>query len=384
MVLNKKNTILQVLPDLNSGGVERGTLEVNKYLTNMGFRSIVISNGGSMVEELERDRGEHYKLGIGKKNLLVIFTVFKLINFIKKNKIDIIHARSRLPAWICYLALKSIKKNIRPIFITTVHGPYSVNFYSSIMTKGDRVIVVSEMIRHYVLNNYKVDKKKLVLNYRGVSKKFFPHNFKAQPNWLRNWYKDFPQTKNKIIFTLPGRITRWKGQEDFIILIKKIIKKHSNVHGLIVGDFDKKRKFTKELRSKITKLGLNQNITIVGHRKDIREIMSISKIVFSLSREPEAFGRVSLESLSIGSPVIAYSHGGVKEQLTKILPNGLIKVGSINNAIRLATKWIKEPPKIKQNNFFTLEKMLKKTLDLYNKMIKEKRQNLIDKKININ
>ena len=100
--------------------------------------------------------------------------------------------------------------------------------------------------------------------------------------------------------------------------------------------------------------------------------MSISKIVFSLSREPEAFGRVSLESLSIGSPVIAYSHGGVKEQLTKILPNGLIKVGSINDAIRLATKWIKEPPKIKQNNFFTLEKMLKKTLDLYNKMIKEK------------
>ena len=118
--------------------------------------------------------------------------------------------------------------------------------------------------------------------------------------------------------------------------------------------------------------------------KDIREIMSISKIVFSLSREPEAFGRVSLESLSIGSPVIAYSHGGVKEQLTKILPNGLIKVGSINDAIRLATKWIKEPPKIKQNNFFTLEKMLKKTLDLYNKMIKEKYQNLHDKKININ
>jgi len=84
MVLNKKDTILQVLPDLNSGGVERGTLEVNKYLTNMGFRSIVISNGGAMVEELERDRGEHYKHGIGKKNLLVIFTVFKLINFIKK------------------------------------------------------------------------------------------------------------------------------------------------------------------------------------------------------------------------------------------------------------------------------------------------------------
>ena len=158
MVLNKKISVLQVLPDLNSGGVERGTLEVSKYLANMGYRSMVMSNGGSMVEQLEREKGEHYKLGVGKKNFLVILTVFKLINFIKKNKIDVIHARSRLPAWVCYIALKGIKKNIRPIFITTVHGPYSVNFYSSIMTKGDKVIVISEMIRQYVLNNYKIDK----------------------------------------------------------------------------------------------------------------------------------------------------------------------------------------------------------------------------------
>ena len=156
MVLNKKITVLQVLPDLNSGGVERGTLEVSKYLVNMGFRSMVISNGGRMVEDLERDKGEHYKVGVGKKNLFIIFSFFKLINFIKENKIDIIHARSRLPAWVCYLALRLIKKNVRPIFITTVHGPYSANYYSSIMTKGDRVIVVSEMIKNYVLKNYKI------------------------------------------------------------------------------------------------------------------------------------------------------------------------------------------------------------------------------------
>jgi len=372
MVLSKKITILQVLPDLNSGGVERGTLEVNKYLANKGYRTLVVSNGGKMVEELRGDKGEHYQLGVGKKNLLVIFTIFKLINFIKINKINIVHARSRLPAWVCFFAIKLINNKNRPIFITTVHGPYSVNFYSSIMTKGDKVIVVSKMIRQYVLKNFKIDKKKLVLNYRGVSDKTFPYNYKASHKWLKKWHKNFPQTKNKIILTLPGRITRWKGQDDFLMVLKGIIEKYSNVHGLIVGDEDKNKKFTKKLKAQVAKLGLNQNISFVGNRKDIAEIMSISRIVFSLSKEPEAFGRISLESLSLGIPVIAYSHDGVKEQLIKLLPKGLIKVGNIDDVVNLAIRWIGKPPKIKKNNFFTLKKMLQNTLNVYEKAIKEK------------
>ena len=380
MVLNKKITILQVLPDLNSGGVERGTLEVNKYLANNGHRTLVVSNGGRMVEELIRDKGEHFKLGVGKKNLFVIFSIFKLINFIKINKIDIVHARSRLPAWICFLALNLIKKDNRPIFITTVHGPYTVNYYSSIMTKGEKVIVVSEMIMEYVLQNYRIDRKKLVLNYRGVSDKIFPYNFKASQKWLRKWHKDFPQTRNKIILTLPGRITRWKGQDDFIIVMKGIIKKYPNVHGLIVGDAGKNLKFTKELKTLVTQHGLNQNISFVGNRKDIKEIMSISKIVFSLSKEPEAFGRISLESLSLGIPVIAYSHGGVKEQLIKLLPTGLIEVGKINDVVNLALRWITKPPKIKKNNFFTLKKMLQNTMNVYDKAVKKKWEASLDEK----
>jgi glycosyltransferase involved in cell wall biosynthesis len=296
------------------------------------------------------------------------------------NKIDIVHARSRLPAWICFLAINLIKNNNRPIFITTVHGPYSVNFYSSIMTKGEKVIVVSEMIREYVLKNYNVDRKKLVLNYRGVSNKVFPYNYKATQKWLRKWHKDFPQTKNKILLTLPGRITRWKGQDDFLIVLKGIIKKHPNVHGLIVGDEDKNLKFTKELKALVIELELNQNISFVGNRKDIKEILSISRIVFSLSKEPEAFGRVSLESLSLGIPVIAYSHGGVKEQLIKLLPKGLIEVGKINDVVNLALRWIAKPPKIKKNNFFTLKKMLQNTLNVYEKAIKGKWEASLDKK----
>ena len=365
MVLNKKISVLQVLPDLNSGGVERGTLEVNKHLISVGCRSMVISNGGRMVKELESDKGEHYKLGIGKKNLFIIFSLFKLIDFIKKNKIDIIHARSRLPAWVCFFALKLTKRNIRPIFITTVHGPYSVNFYSSIMTKGDRVIVVSKMIMQYVLKNYKIDKKKLVLNYRGVSKKDFPYNFKATERWLKIWQKDFPQTKNKIILTLPARITHWKGQDDFIILLKKITEKNPNVHGLIVGEEKNKARFINKLKSQAIKLGLNKNLTFVGHRSDIREIMSISKIVFSLSKEPEAFGRTTIESIKIGVPVIGYNHGGVGEQLREIFPKGLVVKGDIAKAINLSKKWIKKRPKVPKTDLFDLKTMQENTLRVY-------------------
>jgi len=248
------------------------------------------------------------------------------------------------------------------------------------MTKGEKVIVVSEMIREYVLKNYNIDRKRLVLNYRGVSDKIFPYKYKASQKWLKRWYEDFPRTKNKIILTFPGRITRWKGQDDFLIALKQIIKKHPDVHGLIVGDSDKNLKFTKELKALVAKLGLNQHISFVGNRKDIKEIMSISRVVFSLSKEPEAFGRISLESISLGIPVIAYAHGGVKEQLIKLLPKGLIKVGNIDGVVNLAIRWIVKSPRVRKNNFFTLKKMLQNTLNVYEKAIKEKYKTSLDKK----
>tara|TARA_B100000767_G_scaffold156125_1_gene146801 strand:- start:3824 stop:4966 length:1143 start_codon:yes stop_codon:yes gene_type:complete len=371
MVLNKKISVLQVLPDLNSGGVEKGVLEVNKYLIKKGHRSIVISNGGRMVDGLISDNGEHYKLAVGKKNLQTLFIIPKLIKFIKKNKIDVVHARSRLPAWVCYFALKFIEKNTCPAFITTFHGTYSVNKYSSIMAKGDKVIVVSKTIKKYVLKNYKVDKKKLFLNYRGVSKKEFSPRYSASKEWLKIWYEEFPQTKEKIILTIPARITRIKGQDHFIKVIDKIVKKYPNIHGLIIGEEKSKSKYMRELRDQVTSFGLDENITFVGYRKDIKQIMFISRLVFSLTKVPEAFGRISLESLSLGVPVIAYSHGGVKEQLSELLPEGLVNVGNINNVAKLACKWINKPPVIKINNHFTLEKMLENTLKIYKKMVRE-------------
>ena len=158
---------------------------------------------------------------------------------------------------------------------------------------------------------------------------------------------------------MPGRITRWKGQEDFIEIIAKLRKNHSNIIGLIVGDVkSNKKNFLNELKQKVEQLGVEKNIVFIEHRSDLREIMSISKIVFSLSKEPEAFGRTTIESLKLGIPVIGYSHGGVGEQLKEVFPQGQIGRKNKGQAVLLASKWIIDPPKVAYSKLFSLNEML--------------------------
>lgn len=364
--MNKKYTVIQVLPSLESGGVERGTLEVGKFLIKKGHRSIVISSGGRMVNRLINEGSEHVDLSVGKKSLLTIFLIPFLVKFIKKNKVDIVHVRSRFPAWIFFIALKFIPKNRKPSFITTFHGQYSVNTYSAIMAKGDLVIVVSKMIKKYVLSNYKIDREVIRLNYRGIDPADNHLFYNPSKVWLEKWHTRYPFIKNKIVITLPARITRWKGQEDFIDLIAKLKVVFPNIHGLVVGETKKgKEYFLDELRNKANNLGVIKDITFTGHRSDIKNIMAISKIVFSLSKQPEAFGRVSLESLSMGIPVIAYSHGGVKEQLQKLLPSGLVTLNNKALLFQKAKDFILNPPVLQKNTYFLLDNMLKNTLNIY-------------------
>lgn len=358
---------MQVLPALKSGGVERGTLEVGKHLVEHGHRSIVISAGGRMVDQLQREGSEHVQWEIGKKSLWTLRFIPRLRRFLTENKVDILHVRSRMPAWICYLAWKGMNPNTRPRFVTTVHGPYSVNAYSKVMTRGERVIVISEMIRDYVLTNYPdTDPGKLRLIYRGVSPTEFPYGYKPDQAWLAAWYAQYPQTGGKKLLTLPARITRWKGQEDFIQLMLALKDSHPEVHGLIVGDADPRRQpYMEELKGKVTALGLSETITFTGHRNDLREIMAISHIVYSLSREPEAFGRTTLEALSLGVPVIGYDHGGVGEQLAAIEPGGRISNGNLTALSALCKAWLSHPQHPSPVNPFTLMAMQTDTLQIY-------------------
>lgn len=375
MAEEKKLTVLQLLPALQSGGVERGTLEVAQALVGHGHRALVMSAGGRLVAPLVASGAEHFPWPVGKKSLKTLLLVGKLRKFLQAQKVDIIHARSRVPAWIAWLAWRGMNPATRPRFVTTVHGPYSVSAYSAVMTKGERVIAISKMIINYLVRNYpKVSQKKVHLIYRGVDPEEFPPGYKPPADWMSQWQQEHPGLTGKKILLLPARLTRWKGQTDFIDMLEQVIKTRPDVHGLIVGEtHPRKKSFMAELEARSKLRGVSQHLSFISHRSDLREIMAISDIVYSLSREPEAFGRVSLEALSLGKPLLAYDHGGVKEQLAAILPEGAVPVGDIQQAARKTLRWLDAPPDVTRQNPFTLERMLTATLDVYSELVRAPR-----------
>ena len=334
----RKLTVVQVLPALESGGVERGTLEVGKYLAAHGHRSIVLSAGGRMVEQLLREGSEHYAWDIGRKSLWTLRLVPRLRRFLHENQVDILHARSRMPAWVCYLAWKDMDPATRPRFVTTVHGLYSVNAYSAVMVKGERIIAVSQTVRDYILRNYRhVDPDRITVIPRGVDPAQFPYGYKPSPEWLAAWHAQYPQLAGKKVLTLPGRITRLKGHEAFIDLIGRLKTQGLPVHGLIVGGAEaRKQAYLRKLKDKVRRAGLAADISFTGQRSDLREIMAVSDLVLSLSTQPESFGRTVLEALSLGVPVLGYDHGGVGELLRKMFPDGAVPLGDLDGLVR---KW---------------------------------------------
>lgn len=362
-------TILQILPELDCGGVERGTLEIAAELVRRGHRSIVVSGPGQLVPQLISEGSEHVNLLVGKKSVFsAVRLIPKLRQLFEEQQIDIIHARSRLPAWLASLACKKLDPDKRPTFITTVHGPYTVNRYSKIMMSGKRIIAISEYIKNYILENYSsVDESKIEIIHRGINKASFPYAFKASEKWLKNWKDKHPQLSNKFIITLPGRITRWKGHNDFIEIIAKAKNSGLNVHGLIAGGTNPgKEKYLQELKSLISLNNMDKHVTFLGQRDDLKETMSVSNIVLSLARMPEAFGRTALEALSLGVPVIAYNHGGAAEVLGKMFPEGRANPLDTDDVNLIINKFYTALPKVEDQNVFTLNAMLDKTISIYN------------------
>lgn len=366
----RKLTVVQVLPAMEGGGVERGTLEVATALVQRGHRSIVISGGGRMVSALEATGSEHITWPIGKKSLLSLRLALRLRHFLKQQQVDILHARSRMPAWIAWLAWRGMNKTQRPRFITTAHGQYSVNFYSAVMTRGERVIAVSNTIKHYLTNNYpRLDAHKIQVIYRGIDSHAFPYDYKAGSQWLNHWYAQYPQLLDSAIITLPGRLTRLKGHEDFIELMSRLKLQGANVYGLVVGDADAQHgDYANEIMQLAQQKGLN-NIIFTGYRNDVREIYTVSDIVLSLSSKPESFGRTVLEALSLGIPVIGYDHGGVGEVLGAVFPEGRVAVGDRDALTQKVQQFIAAKPAVTRmtrgTHPFPLKRMLDDTLDVY-------------------
>lgn len=363
--------VLQILPELNAGGVERVVMVMSDYLVANGHQSVVVSNGGRLVPALEKSGARHIPLPVHRKRLGSFFQVRPLRRILEQETPDILHLHSRVPGWIAWLAWRKMNRQTRPHLVSTVHGFYSVNAYSAIMMRGERVIVVSKCIRDYVENRFpRTPTATIRLIRHGIALADYPRHFRPDPAWLERWEKDFPQFTNKQLLLLPGRITRLKGHEDFLRLIAALRKTNPQVHGAIVGDtHPRKRAYFDELQQLVQQLNLANDVTFVGHRSDLREIMAVSAVICSLSTSPESFGLTTLEALALGRPVIGYDHGGVGEILSELYPSGrvplrdeatLLATAQGFLAVRNETVAVKEP--------FTLEAMCRGTLDVYREL----------------
>ena len=373
MSLGSQPTILQVVPALESGGVERGTLEIGRAIVGAGYRSLVMSAGGRLVPVLEEQGTEHFNWPVGRKSLRSLRLIRPLRQFLMDESVDLVHARSRVPAWLVWRALQGMPAGRRPAFVTTFHGFYSPGRYSSVMTRGDRVIAVSSSIADYIGLHYPEcppERRRII--HRGVDPAEFSWGYRPSEAWQREFLQTLPaHARDCALITLPGRITRWKGQLDFLDVIEALIQRGHRVHGLIVGGTEKRRqRYETEVRQAIAQRGLDAHLSWLGQRSDLREIMAMSFAVVSLSRDPEAFGRVSLEALSLGRPVVAYDHGGVAEQMAQLLPAGAVAPGQpAQVAVRLAEWLAAGPPEPVLSSNFTLQAMQDQTLAVYRELI---------------
>ena len=354
--------VVQLLPELKVGGVERGTVDLSDHLIKRGHDSAVISAGGQLVDLLNDHGAKHYNLPIAKKNIRALSQIRNLKKIYLEFQPDIVHVRSRFPAWINYFALKNFQGK-KPIIISTFHGLYSKPFYSKSMSYADEIIAISQTVKKYIQQNYSVDESNVHLIYRGCDL----HEFNRSPlsqAWKEAWFNEFPQTKNKIILNLPGRITSWKGIESFIDLFSYIDT--SRFHGIIPGPVaTNKRSYFNFLNKLIKQKNLTEHLTFCGARSDIADVYKISNIVMNLSSKSEPFGRTIIEAAACGSHVMGWDRGGVEESINSINPIGLVDYGNVKMLAKQIDQVLVTPPPESIPEQFTKESLVNATMNVY-------------------
>lgn len=359
--------ILQVVPALNQGGVERGTVDEVAGLVAAGCQAYVMSSGGSLVSAISELGGQHIEMRIDRKSIRSFAIIPHYIRCINQLKPDIIHLRSRVPAWIHHFAKPWLDPSIKTV--TTYHGLYHVSPYSRIMTRADKVVAVSKTVKTHMMQHYQVPASRICLIPRGCDPNTFVNETPSQ-TWLNEWYETYPETQGKKLLTLVARLTKTKGIEYFLRLLAKL---GPDTHGLLVGSLARcKPHFHKQLVELIKSLGLTERITWCDHRRDVAKIYAISNVVFNLGTQPESFGRTTIEAIQTGTPVVGWNWGGVGEVLGEIFPDGLVTYKD-EQALLMQTNAILlgqyAPPK---QNPFTHEQYMQLTLNMYQQLLKEK------------
>ena len=320
-------TVVQLLPALESGGVERSTIEIAAALVRAGNRAVVVSAGGRLLRDLQATGAEHVALDIGRKSLATLRHVRTLRALFERERVDIVHARSRLPAWLGWRALQGLPAQRRPRFVTTVHGLNSPSRYSAIMTRGERVICVSETVRAYVLRHYPgTDTAKLRIVPRGIDPAAFPEAPWPDPAARARVANLHPQLEGTgPLLLLPGRGTRLKGHADAIALLAALRTEGVDARLWMPGARDPTRMaYVNELEAQAAALGIAMQVAITPPTAAIAEAYAASDLVLQLSRKPESFGRTVIEALATGRPVLGWAHGGVGELLQSLQPSGAV------------------------------------------------------------
>ena len=381
--MQEKLNILQVIPTLNISGAEQGCFDVANYLTKNGFTSNVVTSSGYRIDQLEKNGSIVNKIPVHSKNpVTIIFNIFRILKVVKKNNINIIHARSRAPAWSCYF----VAKIARIKFITTFHGTYNFNnkikkFYNSIMLRSDYVIAISEFIYNEIKTKYAYSKKNISVISRGININYLDPS-KIDYKKVNNFLKDLNLENNSIKLVLPGRVSGWKGHKIAIEAMTYLRERSSKDFVLLLVGPTDNLKLKNNLLREINELKLENIVKFIGPSKEMDLVYSTADIVLSCSTDPEAFGRIPVEAQAMGKVIIASNHGGHRETIINglsgflypplnpiELANSIIK--AISNEIYLDEQYkIKRRQNILDN--FTDLNMCQKTLEVYNKVLRLK------------
>lgn len=377
-----KPVILQILPRLETGGVERGTLEIATALQQAGWTSVVVSGGGKLVRDLEKTGTEHITLPVYSKNWFIMRkNAKKLAEIIKEKKVDIVHARSRAPAWSAKWACQMTGVPL----LTTFHGAYNLGpfnikkKYNKVMTDGVLTIAVSDFIKRHILDNYAtVDPDKIRVVHRGADVERFDMAKVSQERIValsQKWRlpEDLP------VIMLPGRLTRWKGQ---LILLEALSKiNRTDFRCLFVGSDQGRKRYHRELERKAKKLGLSSVVQFVDHCSEMDVAYMLSDIVVSASTDPEAFGRVVPEAQAMGRIVIGPNHGGATETIRDGETGFLFEPGNADDLAEKLDAVLSMAPEDKKRmaekavesvrSEFSTARMCAKTLDVYREILEK-------------
>jgi len=373
-------TLVQMIPSLETGGVERGTLEMGAHMVRAGHRSLVVSGGGRLVAQLTAQGSVHIRLPVGAKDPRCLLCVPRLRRLLIECRVDVLHLRSRLPAYVGWAAVKSLPHRKRPSVVSTFHGIYSASPYSAVMTKGDRVIAISHFVAEHIRRHYAVQQRRLVIIPRGYDPGVFDPA-RVSPQSLdflkRKWGLD---KDGGPVILLPARFTAWKGHMLLLDALQRI--DHLSWCAVFAGEVNENPEYARAVEHKARFLGLGDRVHLVGHCPDMAAAMTLAHVVVSASMKPEAFGRVAVEAQAMGRPVVATAHGGSLETVrpgrtgwlvTPFDPEPMaaalqqaLEDGSRTRAMgRDAAAWVASR--------FSTEKMCRRTLSVYGEVTLEKK-----------